>query len=114
MLVPDLSCAVWRKSTYSGTNGDCVEAAALGGGLTWRKSTYSGQDGACMEAAVLGDDLAWRKSSHSGQNGNCVVVAGAVRCVAVRDSKDPGGPVLAFRPAVWRDFTARIRGGELS
>ncbi|MBL7498740.1 DUF397 domain-containing protein [Frankia sp. CNm7] len=26
---PDLTCATWRKSTYSGGNGACVEVAAL-------------------------------------------------------------------------------------
>lgn len=29
--------------------------------------------------------------------------------VAVRDSKDPSGPVLAFTPRDWQAFTAAIR-----
>jgi hypothetical protein len=29
----------------------------------------------------------------------------------VRDSKDPGGPVLAFRPGEWRAFMAAIKAG---
>ena len=33
---------------------------------------------------------AWRKSSHSGTNANCVELAVG----AVRDSKNPSGPVL--------------------
>ena len=36
-------------------------------------------------------DLTWRKSSHSGSDTNCVEVAAEG---AVRDSKNPGGPVL--------------------
>ncbi len=28
MTIPDLSRAQWRRSSYSGTNGNCVEAAA--------------------------------------------------------------------------------------
>ena len=41
----------------------------------------------------------WRKSSYSGgASGNCVEVADANRIVAVRDSRDLQGPVLAFRP----------------
>ncbi|TDC69720.1 DUF397 domain-containing protein [Actinomadura sp. GC306] len=38
----------------------------------------------------------WRKSSHSGPNGgNCIELAEAASAVvAVRDSKDPDGPVL--------------------
>jgi hypothetical protein len=60
------------------------------------------------------DNAIWRKSSYSGSNGgNCVEVADNVPgVVAVRDSKDPGGPVLAFRPDEWRAFTAAIKAGE--
>ncbi|MEV0003117.1 DUF397 domain-containing protein [Micromonospora sp. NPDC050980] len=52
----------------------------------------------------------WRKSSRSnGQGGACVEVAGDLPgVVAVRDSKDPAGPVLAFVPAAWRAFVDRI------
>ncbi len=51
----------------------------------------------------------WRKSTRSsGQGGNCVEVADNLPgLVAVRDSKDPGGPVLAFGPDAWRTFIAR-------
>jgi len=31
--------------------------------------------------------------------------------VAVRDSKDPDGPALAFGPAAWRVFTRHIKAG---
>ena len=38
-------------------------------------------------------DVAWRTSSYSGSNGgNYIEVAATARAVAVRDSKDPGGP----------------------
>jgi hypothetical protein len=60
------------------------------------------------------DNAIWRKSSYSGSNGGgCVEVADNVpEVVAVRDSKDPGGPVLAFAPDEWRAFTAAIKAGE--
>jgi len=32
--------------------------------------------------------------------------------VAVRDSKDPAGPVLAFTPTDWHAFTTAIKAGE--
>ena len=60
------------------------------------------------------DNAIWRKSSYSGSNGGaCVEVADNVPgVVAVRDSKDPGGPVLAFGPEEWRAFTTAIKAGE--
>ncbi|TDE30920.1 DUF397 domain-containing protein [Actinomadura sp. 6K520] len=55
----------------------------------------------------------WRKSSHSsGQGGQCVEVAGVAPAVAVRDSKDPDGPRLAFGAAAWRVFAARAKASE--
>lgn len=46
----------------------------------------------------------WRKSSHSGgtgDNDNCVEVAFGGELTAVRDSKNAGGPVLAFPARSW-------------
>jgi hypothetical protein len=58
----------------------------------------------------------WRKSSYSGNNGgNCVEVARNLPgVVAVRDSKDPDGPKLAFTPGQWRAFAAAIKAGEFA
>ncbi|MEU7570363.1 DUF397 domain-containing protein [Micromonospora sp. NPDC049240] len=48
----------------------------------------------------------FRKSTRSGSGGgDCVEVADNLPgMVAVRDSKDPAGPVLAFDPAAWKGF----------
>ncbi|MFD6755385.1 DUF397 domain-containing protein [Micromonospora gifhornensis] len=53
----------------------------------------------------------WRKATRSGTSGgDCVEVAdNLVGVVAVRDSKDPAGPVLAFEPAAWRSFLDLVR-----
>ena len=57
----------------------------------------------------------WRTSSRSGGNGNCIEVADNLAAmVAVRDSKDKSGPVLAFAPDAWQAFTAGIRGGKIA
>jgi Domain of unknown function (DUF397) len=53
----------------------------------------------------------WRKSSHSSANG-CVEIAHSGDLVAVRDSKDPDGPVLLFTDHEWRAFLAGVRDGE--
>lgn len=57
--------------------------------------------------------MTWRKSSRSGGNGNCAEVAELTGAVAVRDSKDPGGPVLLFDPAAWQAFVEGAKHGEL-
>jgi hypothetical protein len=87
MEMKDLSRAEWRTSSYSGSNGNCVEVAA---------------------------DPGWRKSSHSGTNGNCVEVAADPGArVLLRDTKDRKGPVLAFRPGAWRRFAEQVKAGTL-
>lgn len=64
-------------------------------GATWRKSSFSGGNGgACVEVAIIPG-----------------AADGGGQAVALRDSKDPSGPVLAFTPAEWRAFTSGVRGG---
>jgi hypothetical protein len=86
MSTPELSGAVWHKSSHSGANeGECVEVAAV-----------------------------WHKSSHSGGNeGNCVEIAAITeRLVAARDSKDRSGPALCFRQREWRSFCTDLKSGS--
>ncbi|MGH3906853.1 MAG: DUF397 domain-containing protein [Pseudonocardiaceae bacterium] len=58
---------------------------------TWHKSSFSTAEGNCVEVADLGD----------GQH-------------AVRDSKDPAGPVLTCTAAEWAAFTASVRADDLA
>lgn len=50
--------------------------------------------------------MTWRKSSYSNPH-DCVEVAWPSGAVAVRDSKNPDGPILTFSPAAWRRYVAR-------
>lgn len=57
---------------------------------------------------------AWRKSTRS-QTSNCVEVAPlrtGPAAVALRDSKDAGGPVLLFNRAGWLGFIAGAKNGQ--
>lgn len=78
--------------------------------LDWRKSSRSsGQGGNCVEVA----QARWRTSSLSGQGGaDCVELAVIPERIAVRDSKDPSGPVLAFDHAAFGRFVATVRTGS--
>ncbi|WP_281900875.1 DUF397 domain-containing protein [Phytohabitans aurantiacus] len=54
----------------------------------------------------------WRKSSRCDKD-TCVEVALAQPMVAVRDGKDPAGPMLIFRAEEWRAFVRALRDHEL-
>ncbi len=81
----------------------------------WRKSSFSGQEGGnCVEVAAL-LEATWTKSSRSAENGgNCVEVAGLSRAVAIRDSKNPRGPVLVVSVAEWPNFLDRAKSGAIA
>jgi Domain of unknown function (DUF397) len=81
-------------------------------GARWQKSSRSSDVANCVEVAVL-DGARWQKSSRSTDVANCVEVAVTVGAVAVRDSKNPAGGVLAVLPHTWTEFTTALRDGEL-
>jgi hypothetical protein len=56
--------------------------------------------------------MLWRKSSYSTNEGNCVELADTGDGVALRDSKDPSGPVLHFSRAELNAFLQGAKSGE--
>ncbi|MEU0966336.1 DUF397 domain-containing protein [Streptomyces sp. NPDC005917] len=83
--------------------------------LMWRKSSYSNSDGGqCIEVS---DDLlrtvTWRKSSYSNTaGGNCLEVApGLPSLVPVRDSKAQDRGALLFEASAWAAFVDGVKRG---
>jgi hypothetical protein len=56
--------------------------------------------------------LAWLKAQSSTVNGQCVEIAAATGKIAIRDSKDPDGPILIYTPAEFGAFLDGARNGE--
>ena len=54
----------------------------------------------------------WWKSSRSNGQGQCVECTYGDGVLALRDSKDPQGPVLRFTRTGWSAFVAGIKDGE--
>jgi len=117
MLMPE-----WTKSSFSFSNGACIEAA-------WRKSSASTYNGNCAEVggyrtpsfshangncAEIG---AWRKSGASYGGGNCAEAGYGAGVIAVRDTKEAhlgeARTVLEFTPGQWRGLLADITTGRI-
>jgi Domain of unknown function (DUF397) len=62
----------------------------------------------------MSENLIWAKSSYSGsEGGQCVEIAALSNGGrAVRDSKDPDGPVLRFTADEWRTFVRGVKVGQ--
>lgn len=73
----------------------------------------AGKVGNGMSAGQL-EHAAWRKSSRSGAVGNCVELAWPERAVvAVRNSRNPDGPVLVYARAELVSFLTNVRNLEV-
>ncbi|MGP4112353.1 DUF397 domain-containing protein [Streptomyces sp. 4N509B] len=63
----------------------------------------------------MDEELNWFKSSYSASpTQDCVETALLAEGVAVRDSKDPGGPSFRLTKAAWLSFTGGLRSGAFN
>jgi hypothetical protein len=69
--------------------------------LRWRTSSFSSNGTNCVE-------VSWQKSSFSSNGSSCVELS--LELAAVRDSKNPDGPILT---ADLRHFVRTIQDGKL-
>jgi hypothetical protein len=100
---PGLSSATWRKiARGDSSGGNRIEVTS------WRKSSHSDSEGGnCVEVG------SWQKSTHSDSSGgDCVEVGEMTSGVALRDSKDPEGPKLAFGWGAFSVLVSEIRAGR--
>ncbi|MFE5889013.1 DUF397 domain-containing protein [Streptomyces sp. NPDC056462] len=55
----------------------------------------------------------WRKSSYSSdQGGDCVEITEIPTVIAIRDSKNPAGPIVTLDPAAFNAFLGWATGAE--
>ena len=56
--------------------------------------------------------LTWLKAESSSHNGQCVEIASTTGKVAIRDSKDPDGPILIYTLTEFAAFLDGAHNGE--
>jgi hypothetical protein len=74
----------------------------------WKKSTFSGQAGTCVEV-----DRGFHKSTFSGGGSACVEVGREDGMTLVRDTKlGEGSPILSFNDDEWVAFVRGVKAGQ--
>jgi hypothetical protein len=58
--------------------------------------------------------LAWQKARASTSYGACVELAATAGGVAMRDSKDPDGPILLYTRTEFKAFLDGARNGDFN
>ncbi|MEV4414829.1 DUF397 domain-containing protein [Catellatospora sp. NPDC049609] len=63
--------------------------------------------------SVVEQNIGWMKAKRCDTNA-CVEVALIGQDIALRDSKDPSGPVLRFTRQEWDAFVAGVGAGDFA
>ncbi|MFC6061885.1 DUF397 domain-containing protein [Streptomyces ochraceiscleroticus] len=62
-----------------------------------------------MSTSLTLAEARWRKSSYSGDTGgDCVEIAEVSALIAIRDSKNPDGPVLTVAHGTFAEFIGYV------
>lgn len=114
----------FAKSTYSSGDRECIEVATnIPTTIAIRDSKDPGgpilrftpDAWTAFQASLVDGAFEFAKSSYSSPSGECVEVATNMPAtVAIRDSKDPDGPILCFTPDAWAAFRAAVVEGQLN
>ncbi|MFJ2577432.1 DUF397 domain-containing protein [Kitasatospora aureofaciens] len=103
-------------TTTGATAGTTTTGATAGGATAGGTAAGGATAGGTAAGGATAGGTVWRKSTHSGGSDGCVEVAdgatGVTGMLPVRDSKDPGGPVLHFPSPAWQAFVTAVRAGE--
>jgi predicted secreted Zn-dependent protease len=57
------------------------------------------------------NNLTWR-TAHSCDGGACVQVAADRDIILIRNSRQPGGPLLEYTTQEWHEFVSGIKKGD--
>jgi predicted secreted Zn-dependent protease len=64
-----------------------------------------------MDRKLSHDSLTWR-TALSCDGGACVEVAADRNIILMRNSRQPGGPLLQYTPEEWNEFISGIKKGD--
>ncbi len=64
-----------------------------------------------MDRTLDYKSLTWR-TSLSCDGGACVEVAADRNIIMIRNSRQPGGPLIEYSPEGWHEFVSGIKNGD--
>jgi Domain of unknown function (DUF397) len=106
----------WCASQLDGEIANTLHTVTWGGPC--RARVIAGvevlqEGGGLVSRVIIESEIPqWRKATRSIGNGDCVEIAPVSGTIAVRDSKDPAGPVLRYSADAWKAFLSEAGQGD--